>query len=180
MTVSWQQLVAALGNDRLRRVYAAWVLADADSPDAPDATEAGAAVAFERSAERTAIDLGTAAERAKLTHAGLLMEVDGRHRVARDVFNDVLAAAGNSRPTGVDRFFAQGMLTGIPRNAADRDELLGHLVIRLFGSEDVLSEPEVNRLLSTVTGDVPTLRRALVDFGFLRRDRDGSLYWRTA
>ncbi|MBG0738404.1 DUF2087 domain-containing protein [Paeniglutamicibacter antarcticus] len=72
------------------------------------------------------------------------------------------------------------MLTGIPRNAADRDEVLAHLVIRLFGTEDVLSEPEVNRLLSTVTADVPTLRRALVDFAFLRRDRDGSLYWRTA
>lgn len=154
MTASWQQLVAVLANDRLREVYAEWVLG----------IQGG----------------GMPAELARLASAGLLEQHDGGYRLAPSVFRDVLEAVRKPHPAGVDRFFAHGYLQGIPRRPEDRDEALGHLAIRLFGSEEVLAEPEVNRLLATVTTDVPSLRRALVDFGYLQRDADGGQYWRTA
>ncbi|MCU1572955.1 MAG: hypothetical protein JWO93_1037 [Micrococcaceae bacterium] len=154
MTVPWQQVFAALANDRLRQVYAEWLLG----------IQGG----------------GTEAEVQKLATAGLLEEGGGGYRVAAGVFRDTLAAAGKPQPTGIDRFFQDGRIQGIPRRPDQRDELLGHLAIRLFGSEEVLAEAEVNRLLATVTSDVPSLRRALVDFGYLRRDPDGSQYWRSA
>lgn len=153
--VVWQQLLATLANERLRQVYAEWVLG----------IRGGA----------------TEAELRKLQGAGLLEERgDEGLQVADGVFRDVLAAAAKPQPTGVDRFFQNGRITGIPRRQEDRDELFSHLALRLFGAEEVLDEPLVNRLLGTVTDDVPALRRALVDFGFLQRDPDGSQYWRTA
>ena len=154
MTASWQQLVAALANDRLRQVYAEWVLDIRGG--------------------------GLPGELARLAEAGLLEEDDGGYRLAPEVFRDVLDAARRPQPADVDRFFRRGRLEGIPRRAEDRDEVLSHLAVRLFGSEEVLAEPEVNRLLATVTTDVPSLRRALVDYGYLKRDTDGGQYWRTA
>jgi hypothetical protein len=154
MTTPWQQVFAALANDRLRQVYAEWVLG----------IHGG----------------GTEAEVKKLAAAGLLEEHDNGYRVAATVFRRTLASAGKPQPAGVDRFFQDGRIQGIPRRPDQRDELLGHLAIRLFDSEEVLAEAEVNRLLATVTTDVPSLRRALVDFGYLKRDPDGSQYWRAA
>ncbi|GGC97200.1 hypothetical protein GCM10011512_25270 [Tersicoccus solisilvae] len=153
--VPWQRVFAALANDKLRLAYGRAVVHGVDRLD-----------------ER---------ETRKLTDAGLLA-TDPRGAVVVDgsVFRAALAASAVPQPTGVDRFFREGRITAVPRRTEDRDELLGHLAIRLFGVEDVLTEAEVNRLLATVTRDVPSLRRALVDFGFLTRETDGSLYWRSA
>ncbi|KNC18792.1 hypothetical protein AC792_10130 [Arthrobacter sp. RIT-PI-e] len=83
-----------------------------------------------------------------------------------------------ARPQGVDRFFREGRIDGLPRTGADRDALLSHLTERLLPADAELAEPEVNRLLATVTRDVPSLRRALVDAGYLERYPDGSGYRR--
>ncbi|OMH31298.1 DUF2087 domain-containing protein [Tersicoccus sp. Bi-70] len=153
--VPWQRVFAALANDKLRLAYGLAVVHGVDRLDNR--------------------------ETRKLTGAGLLATgPDGATVVDGSVFAAALAAAAIPQPTGVDRFFHEGRITTVPRRTEDRDELLGHLAIRLFGVEDVLTEAEVNRLLATVTRDVPTLRRALVDFGFLTRETDGSLYWRSA
>lgn len=40
------------------------------------------------------------------------------------------------------------------------------------------SEKEVNAILSRYHPDTTTLRRCLIDFGFLARKRDGTRYWR--
>lgn len=154
MTVAWQQVFAALANDRLRQVYAEWVLG----------IYGGAGDT----------------ELRKLAAVGLLEHTEDGYRVAPDMFKEVLTASARPKPAGVDRFFHDGRILGIPRKQEDRDELFGHLAVRLFGAEEVLDEAWVNRLLATVTTDVPTLRRALVDFGFLQRDPDGSQYWRSA
>lgn len=151
----WQRVFAALANDKLRLAY-------------------GLAVAH-------GVDRLDERETRKLADAGLLTAgVDGAPVVSGSVFATALAASASPQPTGVDRFFHDGRITAVPRRTEDRDELLGHLAIRLFGAEDVLTEAEVNRLLATVTRDVPALRRALVDSGFLTREVDGSLYWRSA
>ncbi|WP_051388670.1 DUF2087 domain-containing protein [Arthrobacter sp. 35W] len=147
-SAAWQPLLAALANERLRAVYAAAVLG----------ADVGA----------------TAKEVARLAAAGLLDPVD--FSVAGGVFADALAAGSTPRPEGVDKHFDAGMLTHLPAAAAAREAVLAHLAQRLLPTSEVLSEKEVNRLLATVTTDIPTLRRALVDADLLRRSADGSRY----
>lgn len=50
----------------------------------------------------------------------------------------------------------------------------------LFEPDRLYSEPEVNAVLKMVYAhDYVTLRRELVDFGYLRRELGGGKYWRT-
>ncbi|GAA1120475.1 DUF2087 domain-containing protein [Arthrobacter flavus] len=149
MTASWQKVFSTLSAPRLREIYAAAVLGQ----------PAGA----------------TAKELDKLAAAGLL-GVDGA--VNADLFQAVLSAAAGDKPQGVDRFFANGHLDGLPRNPGERRAVLEHLTARLIPADQELSEHEVNLVLSTVTRDIPTLRRALVDYGHLDRRPDGTGYRR--
>lgn len=47
----------------------------------------------------------------------------------------------------------------------------------LFSAGQVYSEKETNQVLERLNPDTAMLRRNLVDFGFLQRERDGSAYW---
>ncbi|MEZ4670880.1 MAG: metalloregulator ArsR/SmtB family transcription factor [Anaerolineae bacterium] len=48
----------------------------------------------------------------------------------------------------------------------------------LFEADKLYTEPEVNTILkSAYAPDFVSLRRDLVDFGYLRRERNGSQYW---
>lgn len=150
VTMSWQKVFSTLASARLREAYARAVLGQ----------EA---------------DLRPR-EEVKLVESGLLA-ADGS--VNDRLFTDVLAAEANPRPQGVDRFFREGRLDGLPAGHADRVSVLEHLAERLFPAEQELAEPQVNLLIATVTHDIPTLRRALVDYGFLVRNADGTGYRRT-
>lgn len=149
MTASWQKVFSTLSAPRLREIYAAAVLG--------------------HPADATAKELD------KLAAAGLL-GADGT--VNADLFQAVLGAASRDKPQGVDRFFANGHLDGLPRNPAERRAVLEHLTERLIPAGQELSEREVNLVLSTVARDIPTLRRALVDYGHLVRRPDGTGYRR--
>jgi biotin operon repressor len=48
-----------------------------------------------------------------------------------------------------------------------------------FEADTFYDEKDVNNILSEVHDDYATLRRDLVDFGFLRRERGGGKYWLT-
>ena len=72
-------------------------------------------------------------------------------------------------------FVRDGMLTKIPRKRAKRDVLLDWLA-QSFEPGRHYSEVEVNQVLQAVYPDFATLRRLLVDEGFL--DRDAESYWR--
>ncbi|WP_427016827.1 DUF2087 domain-containing protein [Pseudarthrobacter sp. P1] len=148
MTMPWQPVVAALANARLREVYAGAVLG----------ADVGA----------------TETELSRLAEAGLLDPQD--NAVAEGIFAALLESGATPRPEGVEKYFAAGMLTRLPAGPAAREEVLAHLAERLLPGEDVLSEVDINRLLATVTDDVPMLRRALVDHGYLWRNADGSQY----
>lgn len=148
---SWQKVLSTLSGGRSRVLYAQAVLGQ--SLDAAPK------------------------ELQRLVDAGLLTP---EHAVADGLFQQVLAAAAAPTPRGVDRFFRDGRIDGLPRAGQDRTDLLAHLAGRLFPADEELGEREVNRLLSTVTHDVPTLRRALVDHGFLERRDDGTGYRRVA
>ncbi|WP_105031473.1 DUF2087 domain-containing protein [Arthrobacter ruber] len=148
-TPSWQKILSTLAGERSRELYARAVLGQP-------------------------LD-ASSKELQRLVDAGLLTAdraVDGQ------LFKDVLAAAGSGTPKGVDRFFREGRIDGLPRAGQDRTDLLAHLAERLLPADEELGEPEVNRLLATVTRDIPTLRRALVDAGYLERYPDGTGYRR--
>ncbi|KNF08969.1 hypothetical protein CLPU_4c00150 [Gottschalkia purinilytica] len=50
-------------------------------------------------------------------------------------------------------------------------------IIKKFESERIYSEKEVNEILNTVYDDYVTLRRYLIEYGFLDRNPNGSKYW---
>jgi len=63
--------------------------------------------------------------------------------------------------------------------AREKKKFIAVFLIRnLFEEGKVYSENEVNRILQTVYSDHVTIRRYLVDYGFLMRKTDGSEYWK--
>jgi hypothetical protein len=51
-------------------------------------------------------------------------------------------------------------------------------LVTLFEADKLYTEPEVNAILKTVyEHDFVSLRRDLIDFGYLRRERGGGKYW---
>lgn len=150
-TPSWQKILSTLAGERSRELYARAVLGQP-------------------------LD-ATPKEAQRLRDAGLLTEenaVDGQ------LFKEVLATSARATPKGVDRFFDNGRIDGLPRAGQDRADLLSHLAERLLPRDEELSESEVNRLLATVARDIPTIRRALVDHGYVERQADGTGYRRVA
>ena len=71
-----------------------------------------------------------------------------------------------------------GRLTQIPLKQKKLDVVLRWLVT-LFEPGRLYSEPEVNAVLNTVHNDHASLRRELIGFGYLRRERGGGKYWLT-
>ena len=79
---------------------------------------------------------------------------------------------------GVEALFARGRLIAIPRRRARRAQLLAHLAERLFQPGRDYTEQQVNEALLTVHEDCASLRRHLVDEGWLARSADGTRYRR--
>ena len=73
----------------------------------------------------------------------------------------------------------EGRLKLYPKKADARREALSYLAGKFTPDTDY-SEKEVNQILTSwhTFGDYFTLRRDLIDYGFLARERDGSRYWR--
>jgi hypothetical protein len=151
--VSWQRILSTLASHRLRALYAAVVLGQ--QPEM------------------------TVKERQKLLASGLVMDDGGALTVATDVFKAALAAARTPGPTGPERFLAGGLVV-LPHRAADRLELLSYLRDRVIAAGETMTEKDLNAKLAAFTEDVPMLRRAMVDYGFLVREPDGSAYRRAA
>lgn len=144
----WQPVMAALANERLMQACAARVLGAAHTAAGKDLR--------------------------RLVQVGLLTA--DTHEPVPGALAEVLAANTEPRPEGIDRFFDGGRLTHLPMNPAGRSEVPRRLAHRLIPADAVLAERDVNLLLGTVTADIPTLRRALVDHGLLVRNADGSEY----
>ena len=50
-------------------------------------------------------------------------------------------------------------------------------IVKNFSTGKTYSEKELNRILKRVYEDYATLRRALIEYGFMERTNDGSSYW---
>lgn len=81
---------------------------------------------------------------------------------------------------GVKRFFYDDFnlrLRVIPHKKKDKIEVLKEVSAQ-FEENQFYSEREVNHVLETIYDDFPLLRRNLIDFDFLCRDRNGYAYWK--
>jgi len=81
-------------------------------------------------------------------------------------------------PKNPERFLEDGFLSRWPRRHADRAEVLALLVERLVKPGERVTQRELTDQLRLTVWDPTGVRRALVDGGFLARERDGSAYWR--
>nr|WP_240901590.1 DUF2087 domain-containing protein [Arthrobacter silviterrae] len=121
-------------------------------------------------------DVASEKELRRLVQVGLLAE--DTFEPVPGALAAVLAANTKPKPEGSDKYFDGGRLTHLPVNPAVRLQILEQLAERLVPAGEVLAERDINLLLRTVTADIPTLRRALVDHGLLTRNSNGSEYTR--
>lgn len=94
--------------------------------------------------------------------------LDDRYNVTQDEVDKVLK---KYFPEGTD-----GPLTTFSMKEKHKLVVLREIAKR-FSSERKYSEKEVNALLIPVFHDYVTLRRYLIEYGFLDRKPDGSQYW---
>jgi hypothetical protein len=73
-------------------------------------------------------------------------------------------------PAALRGFLGDGRLLEIPIRSGRRRQVLRHIAARAFEPGRTYPEREVNGTLATWHPDVATLRRYLVDEGFMRRD----------
>ncbi|WP_411344159.1 DUF2087 domain-containing protein [Paenibacillus sp. WLX1005] len=77
------------------------------------------------------------------------------------------------------QYFKEGLdgrLSEFPRKEKRKIAILRHLMKR-FTSGRQYTEKEVNEQLSAAFADYVTLRRYLIEYGFMDRQEDGSAYW---
>lgn len=75
----------------------------------------------------------------------------------------------------LDTFLRRGRLTNIPAQLKKRQIVLERLV-QEFEPDRTYTEREVNQVLVEYHDDVATLRRGMIEHGFMQRE--GGLYWR--
>ncbi|WP_018922682.1 DUF2087 domain-containing protein [Salsuginibacillus kocurii] len=100
-------------------------------------------------------------------HKGATM-VDERYAITIEEKEKVLAT-----------YFKEGLngpLTSFPSKEKRKIIVLQQLM-RHFQPNQVYSEKEVNTVLESKYSDFATLRRYLIEYGFMDRNKDGTKYW---
>lgn len=113
---------------------------------------------------------------ARLAQAGLI-ESGGLGVVARlDRMHQVSDALGSGEDPEIAAYFDEdGKLSELPRASVTRRGVLNRIA-RCFDEGRTYSEAEVSALLYRVHYDYNGLRRHMLDFGILERDRRGMQY----
>jgi hypothetical protein len=94
--------------------------------------------------------------------------VDERYAITQEENDEVLK-----------KYFEQGLdgpLSEFPKKEKRKIVILKNLT-RRFDANKKYTEKEVNEILLNAFPDFVTLRRYLIEYGFLDRERDGSSYW---
>ena len=101
-------------------------------------------------------------------------------RQAMGKYKGVRKRPTDSRLMTLETFMPGGKLTAIPMKQSQIVVLLDEISLR-FDLEKQYSEREVNVILKEISEDhYATIRRYLVDFGYLTRTTDGSVYRKNA
>jgi len=122
---------------------------------------------------------------ARLTGAGLATGTgNGIYRADLDAVRQAVAAVDRLQPITpllaeypqLRGCFAHGRLTALPPTMSDRYQQIGELFARFLALDGLHDEDEINRRLSAVTDDAASVRRMLVETGWLERDSRGTTY----
>lgn len=92
--------------------------------------------------------------------------VDDRYNVTDKEREDIIKAY----------FDKTGALKNYPVKQKRKIVVLSE-ISKNFSKDKIYTEKEVNRILTRIYEDYATLRRALVEYGFIERKNDGSSYW---
>jgi hypothetical protein len=94
--------------------------------------------------------------------------IDERYAITEEENKKILHAYF---PDGID-----GKLTEFPKKEKKKIAIMKN-IMRKFDSSRKYTEKEVNQILEEIYFDYVTIRRYLIEYGFMDRHRDGSLYW---
>jgi hypothetical protein len=164
MAEDWRRLIATLADETRRAVYASIVLGNSDAATHLTARKREKAIA-------------------SLLAAGLIVEsseTSTGFAADGEVFASTLTATPVTTRTGVDRFIRDGRIEQYPAKPADRQEVLEWARDRVLTNGETLAERELTDRLAQLTADPVSLRRYLVDSGFVARDPDGGRYRRAS
>lgn len=159
MSNDWRAIIAALASADTRSVFAELVLGQPDSSDISAKKRARAVT--------------------MLLSSGLARRIDdGALELVAETFTTLLTTAAEPRREGVDRFIKDGRIDTYPASPAERRAVLEWVANEALAEDEVLTEPELGERLARFRDDVATLRRYLVDEGFLLRTPSGTSYSR--
>lgn len=101
-------------------------------------------------------------------------------RQAMGKFKGVRKRPSDSRLMTLETFMPDGKLSAMPLKQPQIVIILDEISLR-FDSEKQYSERDINVILKDISeDDYATIRRYLVDYGYLTRTRDGSVYRKNA
>jgi hypothetical protein len=99
-------------------------------------------------------------------------------RKALGKYKGVRKRPSDSREMTIETFLPGGKLSSMPLKQGQIIVVLEEIA-RRFEPDRQYTEREVNTILEETTEDYVTVRRYLVDYGYLARTRDGSAYWKS-
>lgn len=97
------------------------------------------------------------------------------HRSATSI-DDRYAITEKDREDCLQKYFKDHVLITIPKKQKRIIIVLQHIITR-FETNKIYCEKEVNEILKVVYHDYVTIRRYLIEYGFLDRKHNGSEYW---
>ena len=127
-----------------------------------------------------------------LVHAGVVREEDGAYDLDEQAIESLARGQfEGKRPTYQAKeekqedvrkvlkayLNADGTLKQLPQEGKKMIIIL-NFILDAFPFETTFTEKEVNTILRRFHVDTATLRRNLIDYGFMARESDGSRYWR--
>jgi len=103
-------------------------------------------------------------------------EIISFHKTAT-MIDDRYSVTKKQQKDSLDKFIdEQGKVIRFPSKQKDKLIVLKH-IIGYFDYDEKYKEIEVNAIIKDVYDDFVTVRRYLIEYGFLDRKEDGSLYW---
>ena len=76
----------------------------------------------------------------------------------------------------LETYFKDGVLETFPRKEKRKFIILEE-IIQQFEAEEIYSEKEINEKLKEIYPDFATIRRYLIDYRLLERNKNGTAYW---
>ncbi|XKH57523.1 DUF2087 domain-containing protein [Citricoccus nitrophenolicus] len=162
----WKPILAALGNEAARTVFARAALGTLDPVARGDLTtkEQKSVEGWLKLGILTEDDIGSVTVDGNALRAPLIVPASGGQREAR---------------AGVGKFLVDGRgprIDTMPASPAERTEVLRWVRDHALGADEVLTEAQLNQRLHVFHPDVAMMRRYLVDASLLERTATGTEY----